>query len=169
MHIEICICAYKQLVLRSGFKGLLKWRVLVYCFIEALGWKDEDTDCKTMLQTLTNASVSQLFLVCSSLTSEGINLMLADRQYCSSIKSKWVSFICRDAFLQWQKTTLRFWQQAALLPSCLRLWLSTSVHKFLAFNTRKWSRSNWHPSEPQLSCDIHSNKKDLREFIYINF
>lgn len=44
----------------------------------------EDTDCKTiMLQTLVNASISQFSLVCSSLTSEGIDLTLADIQKCS--------------------------------------------------------------------------------------
>lgn len=36
-----------------------------------------------MLQTLVNASVSQFSLVCSSITSEGINLTLADGQKCS--------------------------------------------------------------------------------------
>jgi len=36
-----------------------------------------------MLQTLVNASVSQFSLVCSSLTTEGINLTLADLQKCS--------------------------------------------------------------------------------------
>lgn len=46
--------------------------------------RDEDTGCKTiMLQTLVNASVSQFSLVCSTLTSEGINLTLADIQKCS--------------------------------------------------------------------------------------
>lgn len=35
-----------------------------------------------MFQTLVNASVSQFSLVCSTLTSESINLTLADTQKC---------------------------------------------------------------------------------------